>query len=174
MLSPSSEPGIRSCQVTLLPPSALVVHDVKILSVDSIRELIEKAGYRAQLLTSKDFSPVVASDSQHDVTAYKASFSILGMTCASCVSSVTRAMDSIPGTRMVSVDLIGKTGSVVVPCREDVELVRNEVEDIGFECSVVEVSEQRKTKTPNKSTSRAVTIKVDGMFCKCVGFLSSS
>ena len=136
------------------------------LSVDSIRELIENAGYGAQLVTSKNFSPVVASNSQHDAIAYKASFSILGMTCASCASSVTRAMDSVPGTRMVSVDLIGKTGSVVVPSREDVELVRSEVEDIGFECSVVEVSEQRKTKIPNQFTSRAVTIKVDGMFCK--------
>jgi P-type Cu+ transporter len=165
LLSPSSEPGIHSCQVTLQPPSALVVHDVSILSVNHIKELIENAGYGAELVASKNTSAVAASGSQQGAETYKAKFSILGMTCASCVSSVTRAMDSVPGTSMVSVDLIGNTGSVVVQRKEDVELVRSEIEDVGFECSVVEVSEHQTAKAANQFTTRAVTIKVDGMFC---------
>ena len=164
MLSPSSEPGIHSCQVTLLPPSALVVHDANLLSVDDIRELIESTGYGAELDSSKTYSALTATESQPNPTTYKVKLSILGMTCSSCVSSVTRAMDSVPGTTMVSVDLIGNTGSVVVRRKEDADLVRSEIEDVGFECSIAEVSEYHKSNGVNLSTSRTATIKVNGMF----------
>ena len=164
VLSPSSEPGVHSFQVTLLPPFALVVHDVNVLSVDDIRGLIENTGYSAEVVSSKIYSAVTATDFQRDAITYKVKFSILGMTCSSCVSSVTRAMDSVPETTMVSVDLIGNTGSVVVQQKEDAERVRSEIEDVGYECHIVEVSEHRKIEDVTHSTSRTVTIKVDGMF----------
>jgi len=142
----------------------LVVHDVNVLSVDDIRELIQNTGYSAEVVSSKIYSAVTATDVQTDAITYKVKFSILGMTCASCVSAVTRAMDSVPETTMVSVDLIGKSGSVVVQQKDEAERVKSEIEDVGYECYIVEVSE-RKTEDVTHSTSRTVTIKVDGMFC---------
>ena len=165
MLSPSSEPGVHSCQVTLLPPSALVVHNVNVLSVDNIRDLIENTGYGAEIVTSKVYSATTATNSQADATTYKVNLSILGMTCSSCVSSVNGAIESIPGTTLVSIDLIGDTGSVVVQRKEDADLVRSEIEAVGFECSIVMVSEYGKTEGEKRSTSRMVTIKVTGLFC---------
>ncbi|KAF8501273.1 hypothetical protein JB92DRAFT_2794788, partial [Gautieria morchelliformis] len=162
-LSPSSEPGIHSCQVTLLPPSALVVHDANMLPVDNVQALIEDTGFGAELVTSRNYSPVMAAEPGHSATTYRTTYSILGMTCASCVSSVTAAMESVPGTANVSVDLLGKTGSVVLRRREDAELVRSEIEDVGFECAIVEVSEHHKEKGVNQPTSRVVIVKVDGL-----------
>ena len=165
MLSPSSEPGVHSCQVTLVPPSALVVHDVNVLSVDNIRELIENTGYGAELVTSKVYSAAKVTNFQDDTTTYKVNLSIFGMTCSSCVSSVKGAIESVPGTTLVSVNLLGKTGSVVVQRKEDTELVRSEIEAVGFECSIVMVSEYGKTEGVSRSTSRSVIIKVTGLFC---------
>ncbi|KAF8583040.1 heavy metal translocatin [Ramaria rubella] len=168
-LSPLSEPGVRSRQVTLLPPSVLVIHDANVLSAHNIRELIENIGYGAELITSKN---VPSATLVTEVTTYKVIYSILGMTCASCVSSVTRAMEGVPGTKEVLVDLIGNMGSVVVQRQEDAELVRGEIEDVGFDCSIVEVINARMDDI---SASRTVTIKVEGMVCwECVEKVNST
>ncbi|KAF8583042.1 heavy metal translocatin [Ramaria rubella] len=162
-LSHLSEHGIQSYQVTLLPPSVSIIHDVNILPASNIRELIEKAGYSTELITSKNIASVMSSailNPTPEGTSYKVVYSILGMTCASCVSSVTSAMESVPGTTEALVDLLGKMGSVVVQRKEDAELVRSEIEDVGFECNVVEMM---SAKNLDKSTSRTVTIKIEGM-----------
>ena len=154
----------------------MVIHDAHILPADSIRELVSDAGYGAELVTSKRLSsPALESVRVDEPTSYKAVYSVLGMTCSSCVSSVARAMESVPGTTAVSVDLIGNTASVVLPRKEDAELVRSEVEEVGFECAVVDVFEQRDRADAKQSSERTITAKIDGMHCEyvlCVAYLS--
>lgn len=52
ILKPSDHPGVRSAQVALLPPRAIVVHDPAILSIDKLVEMIEDGGYGAELVSS--------------------------------------------------------------------------------------------------------------------------
>ena len=160
-----------------VPPSLLtlqspvVVHDANIHPADSIQEAIDDAAYEDKLTVSKLEEPLPAlevvrvDERKVDSTSYKVIFSILGMTCASCGSSVTAAMKSVPGTTSVSVDLLGKTGSVIVPRKEDAERIRNEVEDVGFDCSIVEVLEQHDITDPDQPMERTITVRIDGMSC---------
>ncbi|KIJ27193.1 hypothetical protein M422DRAFT_236210 [Sphaerobolus stellatus SS14] len=96
---------------------------------------------------------------------YKFVFSIEGMTCSSCTSAVIRAMEGVPSVTFPSVDLLGNSGSVVVLSKEDGERVKNEIEDAGFDCIVVDVQEQQVSMKSerSKSESRSVTLRVDGI-----------
>ena len=82
------------------------------------------------------------------------SFPIRGMTCASCVNHVERALKSIPGVSEASVNLATETASVdfdsttVTP-----ELLTQAVEEVGYEIPV-----------------QSHPIKIGGMSCaSCVG-----
>ncbi|KIJ47550.1 hypothetical protein M422DRAFT_163902, partial [Sphaerobolus stellatus SS14] len=151
--------GIQSCQVSLIPSSALVLHNNNILDANGIKQLIEDAGYGAELIES---TPALKSPSANAPELYKVIFSIEGMTCSSCSSAVIRAMESVPGISSPSVDLIGNSGSIVVTSRDSAEIVRTEIEDAGFECTVVEILQQGATK-PAITSERTVTIKIGGV-----------
>ncbi|KIJ47543.1 hypothetical protein M422DRAFT_226325 [Sphaerobolus stellatus SS14] len=84
------------------------------------------------------------------------------MTCSSCSSAVIRAMESVSGISSPSVDLIGNSGSIVVTSRGGAEVVRTEIEDAGFECTVVEIFQQGAAK-PATTSERTVAIKIGGM-----------
>lgn len=74
-------------------------------------------------------------------------------------------MEGIPGVSSVTVNLIGKSGTCIVQRKEDAEIVRNEIEDAGFDCSIADILKQDPLQTNEASTSnvRTVTIRVDGM-----------
>jgi copper chaperone CopZ len=63
--------------------------------------------------------------------------SISGMTCASCVGSVTQKIEEVAGTSEVAVDFIGKSAVVVVARKELASEVTAKVEEGGFEAEVV-------------------------------------
>lgn len=52
ILSPSSVPGLRSANVTLLPAIATLVHNPRLINKEALIELVEDGGYGAQLLSS--------------------------------------------------------------------------------------------------------------------------
>ncbi|KIJ47514.1 hypothetical protein M422DRAFT_248935, partial [Sphaerobolus stellatus SS14] len=64
----SSSNGIQSCQVSLIPSSALVLHNNNILDANGIKQLIEDAGYGAELIES---TPAVKSPSANAPELYK-------------------------------------------------------------------------------------------------------
>jgi Cu+-exporting ATPase len=87
------------------------------------------------------------------------SFPVRGMTCASCVNHVERALKSLPGVSEVSVNLATETASVdfdstiVTP-----ELLTHAVEEGGYEIPV-----------------QSHTLKIGGMSCaSCVGHVEKA
>ncbi|KIJ47519.1 hypothetical protein M422DRAFT_248940 [Sphaerobolus stellatus SS14] len=106
--------GGDDMQVSLIPSSALVLHNNNILDANGIKQLIEDAGYGAELIES---TPAVKSPAANAPELYKVIFSIEGMTCSSCSAAVIRAMESVLSISSPSVDLIGNSGSIVVTSR---------------------------------------------------------
>lgn len=60
-------------------------------------------------------------------------YTVTGMTCGHCVSSVTEEVQEIPGVQDVAVDL--ETGAVTITSAEalDAEAVRAAVEEAGYQ-----------------------------------------
>lgn len=60
-------------------------------------------------------------------------FTVVGMTCAHCVNSVTEEVSQVPGVTDVNVDLA--TGGLTVTADSDVDdrAVRTAVEEAGYQ-----------------------------------------
>ncbi|KAK6364229.1 uncharacterized protein PV06_02522 [Exophiala oligosperma] len=155
---------VQSADVSLMTNNARVVFSgQKSLSAKLI-EAIEDVGYEASI---EDVVPLVRKASISGVgnTEYKATVSIDGMSCGSCVGTITRGLEELPFVRSVNVDLLGHRGDVVLLDKENVEAVLMKIEDMGYDAVVVQLE---PTDTPGNITpsERTVQIKVDGMYCE--------
>ena len=91
-------PGVTSASVNLLTEQATVTHSQDV-STEKLQEAIEAVGYKA--------TPVAPSE-----PARRLVLSIEGMTCASCVHTVEKAMAGVPGVERVSVNLSTEQATV--------------------------------------------------------------
>ncbi|RPA92639.1 heavy metal translocatin [Choiromyces venosus 120613-1] len=120
---------------------------------------------------------------------YEAVMSVGGMTCASCTSRVTEVLEALPAVKSVSVNLMGNSAAVMFNAKETggaeqgAEKLVFEVEETGFECSLETLTalggEADAVVRGQMGVERAVTLKVEGMFCdhcpgKVIGMLESS
>lgn len=94
-----------------------------------------------------------------------------GMTCVSCVRTITDAVTCIPGVHLVSISLIECSGSCILDHDKLAELVRDAIEDCGYEVRIVSVdSECRNISVTEETPIRTVAFKVDGISSPSVYF----
>jgi copper chaperone CopZ len=61
-----------------------------------------------------------------------ATYTVSGMTCGHCVSSVTEEVSALPGVTAVAVDLGAGRVTVTGDRADDVDAVRRAVEEAGY------------------------------------------
>jgi Cu+-exporting ATPase len=84
-------PGVASAKVNLATERATVTYD-EAVSTDAILQAIEKAGYEPRIETLE--------------------LGIKGMTCASCVGRVEKALNAVPGVKGATVNLATEKATV--------------------------------------------------------------
>ncbi|MGZ9196523.1 MAG: heavy metal translocating P-type ATPase [Candidatus Deferrimicrobiaceae bacterium] len=90
-------------------------------------------------------------DSGYEVPARKTEFPVEGMTCASCVARVEKALASVPGVLSASVNLATQSGTVVfLPGVADVGALRAAVEKVGYAVPEVEAEEDPVARQERK------------------------
>ncbi|SPO22676.1 related to CCC2 - copper resistance-associated P-type ATPase [Ustilago trichophora] len=187
---------VHSIQVNVMSASATVITHPS--AVDKVAETIDNAGFEVQLIKTE---PVprprkhgnVGSDSQ-----WVGKLSVQGMTCASCVQSITSALNSFSEETNAqnaikiletSINLMGKSADVKLSSDSSEEIgkvevekrlrgIISEIEDIGFDAELLTVQQEQSNGAAHKrigriaedgSLSRSVRVKVEGMFCQnCV------
>ncbi|KAI9506243.1 E1-E2 ATPase-domain-containing protein [Coemansia spiralis] len=121
--------GINSVSVSLLAQRATVRYDSSVVSVTSIVQWIEELGFDAKPL---DEGQRVA----------KLSLNVYGMTCASCVSLVERAVRREPGVVSVAVSLALETAAIEYrPSAVGVRRLVAVVEAAGFDVLVADATQ---------------------------------
>jgi Cu+-exporting ATPase len=110
-----SVPGVESASINLATEKATVRADPGI-GLDVLSAAVEKAGY--------------------DVPAETVSLSISGMTCASCVARVEKALKKVPGVADASVNLATEKAQVTA-AGVSVDRLVAAVEKAGYEASLV-------------------------------------
>ncbi|WP_080421592.1 heavy metal translocating P-type ATPase [Burkholderia ubonensis] len=164
-------PGVVDAAVDLADRSATVsAHD----TVDPARlvEAVSDAGYRATLRESAD-----TSERHADAAAATASpaapatapieLEIEGMTCASCVARVEKALAGVPGVTRASVNLATERATVdaaaVVTTAQLVDAVRQ----AGYQATPV--AEPEPAIAPDAALG-AIELDIGGMTCaSCAG-----
>ncbi|CAZ80304.1 unnamed protein product [Tuber melanosporum] len=143
-----------------------------------------KGGATAQVAISKENEVSVGQRGVRDMqtpgfvpadTMHEAVMSIGGMTCASCTGRVTEVLEALPEVKSVSVNLMGNSATVVFNAEEmggaetGAQKLVFEVEETGFECSLETLNalggEPDTVVKGRVGVERAVTLKVEGMFC---------
>jgi Cu+-exporting ATPase len=121
-------------------------------------------GLDDDLSTSLSGETAIAIDGSVETAKYRAIYSIGGMSCAACSTSITGLVkDQIPEVEEIGVDLLNKSGVVIVPNKRLASRIRDIIEDAGYSCELTEILPVSTSK------SWRVTASIGGMTCSsCV------
>jgi Cu+-exporting ATPase len=128
-------------------------------------ETIKAIGYEANIVSVRT-SDAEAANIQTDGPLH-VSLSI-GMTCASCYSTITRLLSELGGVTDVSVNLLGNSATLVVESRKLISEAQDVIESAGFEVSVVNVEPVQAIPDASRTSwgRRTVALRIEGMFCE--------
>ena len=127
----------------------------------SLKTLVQPMGDIDRSVTVSD---IQTGRQSNDSDVYRISLSIGGMTCGSCVGAVTDGLKDLPFVIDVNIDLLGARGQIRFEGKDNVDLISERVEELGFEASLVELTSETVATSQVLPTQRVVTIEVTGMF----------
>ncbi|KAB5513026.1 hypothetical protein GE09DRAFT_1209160 [Coniochaeta sp. 2T2.1] len=153
-----AKPWISSASVVLLTHTATVGGYGK-ENVDKLARIIASAGYEATL---DGLTEVTGAGAPSDT--WQASLSVGGMTCSSCVGTITKALERFPWTKVVDVNLITNSATVVFEDKDNLREIIATIQGIGYTASLnglVDVADGR-----GRDSRRNLTVHVAGMYCQ--------
>lgn len=144
------------CSVDLIKSSAVAIIPNKQVANIIIQE-VKEAGYSATLV---EVLPVERE------TRFRVQAAIGGMTCASCASSISTAVQSLPFLEEHSISVVSKSGVFILDSddQDTISKLKSAVEDCGFDFEVIDISEISHAST--KKLTRTVNLKIKGMYCE--------
>jgi len=151
-------PGVKQAKVSLEPALAQVEFDAGQASLSQLQEAVSEAGYEAEeedddppsggpqpakapfdLVIAKNGASPQADASisaKRQPDAGQVVLPIEGMTCASCVSHVERALQNVPGVSQASVNLASEKATVQFdPQRVKLTKLFDAVQGLGYDVS---------------------------------------
>lgn len=152
---------VKEVTVNLLINSATVVFIGPREKVTNITEQIEDIGFEAFLDEVNALS--IPSSPKPTTTGFVTEIAITGMTCGSCVGSVTRGLEELSFVKNVSVNLLSHSGRVEFEGRENLDNIVEKIEDLGYDAAVNSVQSLENEKATIQA--RTISIQIDGMFC---------
>ena len=149
---------IKDVNVNLLTNSATLVYTGPRSNIDIVIEHIEDIGFEASL-------DEVSANSRPSQTpkTFVAEIAITGMTCGSCVGTVTRGLEELPFVTKASVNLMSNSGRIEFEQQEKIGEILEKIEDLGYDASLSSVGPL--VPSADETRSRTVSIHVGGMFC---------
>ena len=160
--------SIDSIDVNVMAASATVVTHPS--SVDKVAEVIDDAGFETQVIKTEAVPRSTQKEDEDSESQWTAKLSVEGMTCASCVQSITSALNSFSKETNsknavkileTSINLMGKSADVRLSTdpaetvgKAEVEKrlreVVSEIEDIGFEAEILNVQQNQNNASAQK------------------------
>lgn len=134
--------GVLECNVSLVTSECFVKYDSSQCSPDTIKETIEDCGFDCELL--KD---------GNDQSLKQGVLTVHGMTCGSCVSTVTSQVEKIPGVQKAFTALVTEECKVDFNSSETtMEEIKEAIEDCGFDATVISVSDSERLPSVKSTT----------------------
>ena len=162
-----AQPWVESVGVNLLTKSATI----SILGKDHVDDLvyvIQEAGYDATIdKVEQQVPPSRASSQSTLLDIWRATYSVGGMTCSSCVGTINRALTELDWIHKVDVNLVTGSAVIVFTGKDHLKEIAERIEDAGYEASLDLVTEASGSpgQVTKASASRTVQIRIEGMYC---------
>nr|WP_302054785.1 heavy metal translocating P-type ATPase [Burkholderia multivorans] len=160
-------PGVTHASVNLATERATVEASADV-SAARLAEAVEQAGYRAAPVESAPSA--AASEPVHHKAAHSVEFDIDGMTCASCVSRVEKALAKVPGVARATVNLATERATVEASADVSAARLAGAVEQAGYRATPVESAPSAVTSAPiDRDATQSIDLDIGGMTCaSCV------
>jgi Cu+-exporting ATPase len=144
--------GVQEASVNLATEKARVVYDPALVTMDQLQAAVEKAGYGVRDMPT---APAPANG-QASSDETEAILPIEGMTCASCVRRIEKALHRVEGVRDASVNLATEKAKVVFdPSIVGLGELSSAVEKAGYRVGELPASTPAaRTTTTAPATSR--------------------
>ncbi|KAJ5240034.1 hypothetical protein N7468_004653 [Penicillium chermesinum] len=164
---------VRSVNVTLLTNSAVVTIQDK-SHVKEIIQSIEDVGYEATVEQIDEHPTIRDTDREPQTVTLRASYSVGGMTCSSCIGAISGALKNFGWIKKVDINLLSNSATVVFEGKDHLPEIARTIEDIGYEATLNDVNELGRTLYRNQR--RETSINVSGMYCdhcppRIIGYL---
>ncbi|KAI9831558.1 MAG: hypothetical protein M1819_004788 [Sarea resinae] len=178
---------VKDINVNLLTNSATIIFEGAKERTDEIIGRVEDLGYDCTLqscealrLQDHDRKRTPSTDVPF-AEVNRVTLSIGGMTCSSCTSAVTRAVQELPRIKSINVSLLTNSASITFEGpKEFVNEIVMKVDDLGYECSVDgEVKRDGQMEEGGKSKNQGdvfmATLSIKGMTCaSCAGAIAQT
>ncbi|OKL58086.1 hypothetical protein UA08_06626 [Talaromyces atroroseus] len=140
--------------------------------IHKVIEQIEDMGFEA-ILDHVNSKAVSARSNQN---LFLVDLAVSGLTCGSCVESITRGLQSLPFVTNVAINFLSHSGKVEFEGRENSDQVIAKIEDLGYNASIHSISPVNSdTDLDTPTGSRTTSILINGMFnVRCVGLILDS
>jgi len=135
----SQTPGVEQASVSFASEKASVEYDPAKVDLAKIKNAIAQAGY--------------------GVATKKSIFPVVGMTCASCVARVEKALSQVPGVVSASVNLASEKATLEYVEGTELATLRRAVKDAGYELGP-EVEALEDVTAASRRETRALRNKV--------------
>ena len=143
--------GIDQASVNLATEKATVKYDPAVASPAQMQAAVEKAGYGV-----RDMPAAAPSAPPPSAPATDVSLPIEGMTCASCVRRIEKALNRVEGVREANVNLATEQAHVVFdPAAATLDSLRAAVERAGYHV--------RAAAAPQPTAAAAETAEEDAL-----------
>lgn len=118
----------------------------------------------------------VRSEDSTPAQTFEALLSITGMTCSSCVASITEALNNKPWIHTANVNLLTSTATAIIDGKYPADQLVQIIEDLGFEAAIDRVNEhQTKELSAAEELAWQASFSVEGMTCSsCVGHITQA
>ncbi|KAI9758043.1 MAG: hypothetical protein M1815_005320 [Lichina confinis] len=157
-----SKPWVRSANVSFLTTSASVVVEGK-KHVDELVAAVAELGYEAEATSAEEIDVTGKPGWRQGKDVWTATYSVDGMTCSSCVATITRALQQKDWVKSADVDLVSNSATVTFRGKDRVRDVEEIIGDVGYDATlhrVVDVS-----MPAGAEGERRVSLRVDGLHC---------
>jgi heavy metal translocating P-type ATPase len=130
---------------------------------DELVRICEDLGYKATVENDEE-EPSRHGPEKIEKTpaSWEATFTISGLTCASCVSTLHDAIDQLPYVRTSQISFLHGTAKVVLTEKKNVSSLKATIDSTGYSATLVQVKALGLT---HDITERKITVKVLGMHC---------
>lgn len=135
----SAHPGVQEASVSCVTHLAHVVFDASALpSSGALLEVVEDVGFDATILEESSAASSGADGALAQCVRWTCELKIGGMTCTACSGTVERHLQSLKGVERATVSLVLNKAFVQFdPALQSAEKLQEEVEDVGFDSSVL-------------------------------------
>lgn len=157
-----SKAWVQSVDVNLLTNSTSVVFFGQ-EHLQDVTEAVEAVGYEATVHEVEDVQDSRSPDLFPTGDIWRAAYVIAGMTCSSCVASITSALKKLDWVIKAEVNLLSNSATVVFKQKGHLEQIAQAVEELGYGATLSAVDDLNQAQ--NQEHQRTVAIRIDGIYC---------